>query len=82
MSKSSDESVLERIRQVLEQEIRPGLSQSGSDVELVAFDRGVVSIRFWGACGSCPSAALALLREIEEMLREKVPEVDYLETVA
>lgn len=76
------DGVAERIGQVLDQEVRPGLKESGSDVEFVAFDRGVVSLRFSGACGSCPSTAFALLQEIERLLRERVPEVEYIETVA
>lgn len=76
------DGVAERIRTVLDQEVRPGLNESGSDVEFVAFDRGVVSLRFRGACGSCPSTAFALLQEIERLLRERVPEVEYIETVA
>jgi len=79
---AAHDGVAERIVRVLEQEVRPGLKESGSDVEFVAFDRGVVSLRFSGACGSCPSTAFALLQEIERLLRERVPEVEYLETVA
>ncbi|MCS6976918.1 MAG: bifunctional riboflavin kinase/FAD synthetase [Gemmatales bacterium] len=80
--KRDEDGLMERIRHVLDREIRPALQDSGSDVEFVGFDRGVVSLRFNGACGACPSTAFAMLQEIERLLRERVPEVDYVETVA
>jgi Fe-S cluster biogenesis protein NfuA len=73
---------LARIRQVLDAEIRPGLQAGGSDIEAVGFDRGVVSVRLSGGCGSCPSTAFAILMDIERRLREQIPEVEYLETTA
>jgi Fe-S cluster biogenesis protein NfuA len=64
----------EKIRAVLE-EIRPNLQADGGDVELVDVEGGVVRLRLTGACGSCPMASMTLKMGIEEVLKERVPEV-------
>jgi Fe-S cluster biogenesis protein NfuA len=53
----------------------------GSDLELLDIDDGVVRLRFHGACGSCPSSIVSLVMLVEQELRGKVPEVEYLEVV-
>jgi Fe-S cluster biogenesis protein NfuA len=69
-----------RIQRALDEDIRPGLQAGGGDIELVAVERGVVSVRLTGGCGACPSTAFAILMDIERQLRARVPEVEYLET--
>jgi Fe-S cluster biogenesis protein NfuA len=64
----------EKVRAVLE-EIRPNLQADGGDVELVAVEGGVVSLRLTGACGSCPMASMTLKMGIEEALKQRIPEV-------
>lgn len=70
----------ERVRTVINDEVRPALQASGGDVEFVALDGGVVSLRLSGPCGSCPSTSFAILMDIERQLRDRVPEVEYVET--
>ena len=38
-------------------------------------------VRLHGACGNCPSSIYATIMGIEEELRRRVPEVEYLEAV-
>lgn len=64
----------DKVRAVLD-EIRPNLQADGGDVELVAVEGGVVKLRLTGACGSCPMASMTLKMGIEEVLKERVPEV-------
>ncbi len=64
----------DKVRAVLE-EIRPNLQADGGDVELVGVEGGVVRLRLTGACGSCPMASMTLKMGIEEVLKERVPEV-------
>ena len=40
-----------------------------------------VRVRFSGSCSSCPSSIMSLVMMIEQELRGKVPEVEYLEVV-
>ncbi len=64
----------DKVRAVLE-EIRPNLQADGGDVELVEVEGGVVRLRLTGACGSCPMASMTLKMGIEEVLKDRIPEV-------
>ena len=74
--KESDSTGLrDRVEGVIEL-IRPSVQADGGDIELVEVDaRGLVSIRFLGACIGCPSRNMTLQSGIERNLRELVPEV-------
>ena len=67
----------EKILDVLDKEIRPGLQMDGGDVEFVSYDEnsGVVSVRLKGACGKCPMTTLTLQMGIEKILKDRIPEV-------
>jgi Fe-S cluster biogenesis protein NfuA len=56
--------------------IRPNLQADGGDVELIDVSNdGVVKLRLMGACGTCPFAQMTLKLGIEEVLKERVPEI-------
>ena len=64
----------EKVEAALDQ-IRPALLADGGDVELVAVNEGVVTLKLTGACGGCPIAAMTLQHGIERVLKEEVPEL-------
>jgi Fe-S cluster biogenesis protein NfuA len=64
-----------KIRQILDDEIRPAIAMDGGDVELVGFDNGVVSLRLQGACSTCPSSTMTLKMGIENRLKSEIPEI-------
>jgi Fe-S cluster biogenesis protein NfuA len=64
----------EKIEAALEK-IRPALQADGGDVELVAVEDGVVSLKLKGACDGCPMATITLKTGIERVLKIQVPEV-------
>jgi Fe-S cluster biogenesis protein NfuA len=56
--------------------IRPSLQADGGDVELVDVTKdGVVKVRLTGACGHCPMSIMTLKMGIENILKERIPEV-------
>jgi Fe-S cluster biogenesis protein NfuA len=63
----------ERVEAVLA-EIRPHLVADGGDVELVAVEAGVVTLRLIGACSGCPRRAMTLQSGIERYLKQQLPE--------
>ena len=77
----ADESLRSRVAQVVAEEILPALEMDATAVEVVGCDRGVVQVRLSGTCGSCPSSARAVIMGLEDELRKRIPEVEYLETV-
>jgi Fe-S cluster biogenesis protein NfuA len=52
--------------------IRPAMQADGGDVQLVAVQDGVVSVRLRGMCLCCPSASLTLKHGIERTLRDRL----------
>ena len=69
----------ERVAHVLAAELGPALGMDGVDVQVLDVTDRVARIRLGGSFGCCPSSVMALLMGIEEELRRRVPEVDYVE---
>ncbi len=59
-----------KIESIFEKEIRPALQMHGGDVELLEVKGNVVTIRYQGACGGCPGAAMGTLHMIQTILQE------------
>ncbi|MGB9742521.1 MAG: NifU family protein [candidate division WOR-3 bacterium] len=71
-----------RIRQVIEEKIRPGLQLDGGDIELVEITQdGVVRVRLTGSCAHCPFSSLTLAAGVEQTLKQQVPAVKAVEPV-
>ena len=78
-SASIDPSMIE-IEEILDRTIRPGLQADGGDLEVLELDGNILTVRYQGACGSCPSAMTGTLEGIESILRTEYN--PYLEVVA
>jgi Fe-S cluster biogenesis protein NfuA len=70
----------DRVAQVIAEEIGPALDLDTGAVEVVAVDGGVVQVRL-GACAGCPSTVMTIIMGLEHELRQRIPEVEYLEAV-
>ncbi len=71
----------EEVKKALDK-VRPALQADGGDVELVGVDdKGVVTVRLTGACGSCPMATMTLKNGIEKTLRKEVAGITAVEAV-
>ncbi|WP_165247764.1 NifU family protein [Paludisphaera soli] len=73
---------LERIRQVVEDRVRPDLMADGGDVEIVGIDDDdIVQIRLLGACQGCVSTVHTTTMLVEKAVKAEVPEVRFLEAI-
>jgi NifU-like protein len=63
---------IDRIRDVIQSDIRPILAKDGGDCELVDVDGNEVTIRFKGHCNGCAFSSMTLVSVVEKKLREKV----------
>jgi Fe-S cluster biogenesis protein NfuA len=70
-----------RVAKVLETEVKPVLHMDGADIEVLDIQDGVVQVRLHGTCTGCPSTIMAVIMGIEQELRKRIPEVQYLEAV-
>jgi Fe-S cluster biogenesis protein NfuA len=66
----------EKVKKVLNTDIKPYLKSHGGDIKLLSVsDDGTVRIQLTGACGGCPMAQMTLKGFVEKALKTKVPEV-------
>lgn len=75
------ESLKERVTRVLAVDVAPALGMDGTHLEVLDVQDGVARIRLGGACGCCPSSLMTVIHGIEQELRGRVPEVEYVEMV-
>jgi Fe-S cluster biogenesis protein NfuA len=71
----------QRIQHVITEEIAPLLQMDGGGIEVLSVEDGVVRVRLLGICGGCPGTVYAFIMGIEDELRRRIPEVNYLEAV-
>lgn len=71
--------LLDQINQVLDEKIRSGLAMDGGGLEIIGLDDKRLTIRYQGACGSCPSSTYGTLMAIESLLKAEVdPELEVI----
>ncbi len=68
------------VEEILDRTVRPGLQADGGDLEVLELDGNILTVRYQGACGGCPSAMMGTLQAIEGILRTEYN--PYLEVVA
>ena len=74
---TSDDPRLLRINEILDEKVRPALMGDGGYLEVLGLSDHTLSIRYQGACGSCPSSLTGTLMAIESMLKQEVdPELE------
>ena len=74
---TSDDPRLLRINEILDEKVRPALMGDGGYLEIIGLAEHTLSIRYQGACGSCPSSLTGTLMAIESMLKQEVdPELE------
>jgi len=74
---ASDDPRLLRINEILDERVRPALMGDGGYLEVLGLSDHTLSIRYQGACGSCPSSLTGTLMAIESMLKQEVdPELE------
>lgn len=65
---------IDKIKKILEENVRPLLYTDGGDVELVDVDGNNVFVKFVGHCAGCGNSSVTEKTVVERLLREKVSE--------
>jgi Fe-S cluster biogenesis protein NfuA len=78
-----DSEMVQMIKELLEEKVRPMARDDGGDVLFKGFDEkeGVVSVQLVGSCVGCPSSTITLKNGVENMLRHYIPEVKRVDAV-
>ncbi len=72
LSSEDETELLKKINEILDQRVRPALAGDGGGLEVLGLESNKLTIRYQGACGSCPSAIRGTLVAIENLLRREV----------
>ncbi len=65
---------LEKVQEVLREEIAPALRRDGGDIELVRFHDNRIFVRLTGACAACRASEATIKDWVESQLREHISE--------
>lgn len=63
---------MQKVLEVIDNEIRPKLTQDGGDIELVDVDGKRVSVSLHGRCSQCRASEVTIRNLVEKMLRDHV----------
>ena len=70
---------IQKIEEILDRTVRPGLQGDGGDVEVIRFEENKLYVNYQGACGTCPSATTGTLMAIEGILRDEFnPQIEVI----
>jgi len=75
MISDSDTDVVVRIKELLENYVKPAVEMDGGAISFRGYNNGVVSLMLQGSCSGCPSSMITLKSGIEGMMKRMIPEV-------
>ncbi len=75
ISPEDETDVVKRIKELLENYVRPAVEMDGGAIAYKNFDQGVVTLSLQGSCSGCPSSMITLKSGIEGMMKRMIPEV-------
>ncbi|HSU28115.1 MAG TPA: NifU family protein [Chitinophagaceae bacterium] len=72
---ADDTDVVKRIKELLDNYVRPAVEMDGGAIQFKSYDEGVVNLMLQGSCSGCPSSMITLKAGIEGMMKRMIPEV-------
>lgn len=72
---ADDDDVVKRIKELLENYVKPAVEMDGGAIQFKSYNDGVVNLVLQGSCSGCPSSMITLKAGIEGMMKRMIPEV-------
>ena len=72
---ADDEDVVKRIKELLENYVKPAVEMDGGAIQFKSYEDGKVNLMLQGSCSGCPSSMITLKAGIEGMMKRMIPEV-------
>jgi Fe-S cluster biogenesis protein NfuA len=72
---ADDDDVVKRIKELLDNYVKPAVEMDGGAIQFKSYDQGVVNLMLQGSCSGCPSSMITLKAGIEGMMKRMIPEV-------
>jgi NFU1 iron-sulfur cluster scaffold homolog, mitochondrial len=70
----NDTETVKKIKNILDEYIRPAVEQDGGAITFHSFTDGVVKVILQGSCSGCPSSTVTLKAGIENLFKRMMPE--------
>ena len=67
--------MVKRIKELLENYVRPAVEMDGGAISFKQYSQGTVTLSLQGSCSGCPSSMITLKSGIEGMMKRMIPEV-------
>lgn len=74
-SSADDDDVVKRIKELLDNYVRPAVEMDGGAIQFKSYNEGTVNLMMQGSCSGCPSSMITLKAGIEGMMKRMIPEV-------
>ena len=74
----ADQERLDRINELLDEQIRPYLQGDGGDLYVMGLEGNTLTVHYQGACGSCPSSLSGTLAGIENLVKSIEPDIEVI----
>jgi Fe-S cluster biogenesis protein NfuA len=71
----SNDELRAKVQAIIDKEINPGLASHGGGADLIDVQGTTIFMSLSGGCQGCASAKYTLKHGIEQILREKIPEI-------
>lgn len=81
LSEEQETEIEAKIKQLLEDHVRPAVEMDGGAIDFLSFKDGIVTVEMKGSCSGCPSSTMTLKAGIENLLKRMVPEVQAVEAM-
>ena len=72
---ADDDDVVKRIKELLENYVKPAVEMDGGAIQFKSYDDGIVNLMLQGSCSGGPSSMITLKAGIEGMMKRMIPEV-------
>ena len=76
-----DSETVIKIKQILDEYIRPAVEMDGGAIQFHSFEEGLVRVVLQGSCSGCPSSTITLKAGIENLLKRMLPDVVSVEAI-
>ena len=73
-SPEEETETIKKIKNILEEYIRPAVEQDGGAITYHSFHDGIVKVKLQGSCSGCPSSMVTLKAGIENLFTRMMPE--------
>lgn len=65
---------IKKIKNILDEYIRPAVEQDGGAITFHSFHEGIVKVNLQGSCSGCPSSTVTLKSGIENLFKKLMPD--------